>query len=161
MPPTAIKWLSSIVFGLLVGSATFSVTHPLLLIVFGLHQPAGEPFVPSDPAVMERMQLASVVLYALIAIAVAVALARISNMRRLIGWGCLLLGVALLATIPVNLLLMDPAVYGPSAADARDAKTALFFFMLIFGLPYLGGGLLLTIAGTVLIRKNRDKPAVS
>jgi len=26
-------------------------------------------------------------------------------------------------------------------------------------LPYIGGGLVLTIGGAVLIRKNRDKPA--
>ena len=29
------------------------------------------------------------------------------------------------------------------------------FWVLIFGLPYLGGGLLLTIGGSVLIRKRR------
>lgn len=160
MPPTATKWLASILFGLLVGSATYSVTNPLLLIAFGLHQPAGAPYAPSSPGAESTMQIVGGILFVLITIAVAAALARISKMRRLIGWGCVLMGITLLVTIPVNLLLMGPGAHGASAADARDANTALLFFMLIFGLPYLGGGLLLTIVGTVLIRKNCDKPGM-
>ncbi|MEN4917879.1 hypothetical protein ABE485_04355 [Achromobacter spanius] len=159
MPPTAIKWLASIVFGLLIGSASFGVTSPLLQIAFGLHQPADASYGAADAVAFERMQIASAVLYGLIAVAVAVALARIANIRRLIGWGCLVLGVALLLTVPIALLEMDPALHTGGGADARDANTALFFFLLIFGLPYLGGGLLLTIGGAVLVRKNREKPA--
>lgn len=159
MPPTAIKWLVCAVFGLLIGSASYSITNPLLQIVFGLYQPAGAPYVPSDPAALDRMHIAGAVLYALIAVAVALALSRIANLRRQIGWGCVVLGITLLATMLIALLQMDPGVHGGSGADARDANTALFFFLLIFGLPYLGGGLLLTIGGTVLIRKNRDKSA--
>lgn len=158
MPPIAIKWLASIVFGLLIGSASFSVTNPLLLIAFGLHQPEGTPYVPADPTALERMQIASAVLYALIAVAVAVVLARISNLRRLIGWGCVVLGVMLLVTVPIALLQMDPGAHTGGGAGARDANTALFFFLLIFGLPYVGGGLLLTIGGAVLIRKSRNQP---
>ncbi len=159
MPPTAIKWLASVVFGLLIGSASFSLTNPLLQIVFGLNQPAGAPYEPLDPVALERMQIAGAVLYGLIAVVVPVVLARISNMRRLIGWGCVVLGVTLLLTVPIALLQMDPAVHGGGGADARDANTALFFFLLIFGLPYLGGGLLLTIGGAVLIRKSPKQPA--
>lgn len=158
MPPTAIKWLASVVFGLLIGSASFSVTNPLLQVVFGLNQPAGAPYEPLDAVALERMQIAGAVLYGVIAVVVAVLLARISNMRRLIGWGCVVLGVILLVTVPIALLQMDPAVHG-GGAGARDANTALFFFLLIFGLPYLGGGLLLTIGGAVLLRKSRQQPA--
>ncbi|SEJ11891.1 hypothetical protein [Achromobacter sp. NFACC18-2] len=159
MPPTALKWLASIVFGLLIGSASFGITNPLLQVVFGLNPPASEPYVPLDPIALERMQIAGAVLYGVIAVVAAVVLARISNLRRLMGWGCAVLGVILLLTVPVALLQMDPALHTGGGADARDANTALFFFLLIFGLPYLGGGLLLTIIGAVLVRKNRDKPA--
>ena len=105
MPPTALKWLASIVFGLLIGSASFGITNPLLQVVFGLNPPAGEPYVPLDPIALERMQIAGAVLYGVIAVVAAVVLA-----------------------------------YG-------------------YALGYLGGGLLLTIVGAVLVRKNRDKPA--
>ena len=160
MPPTAIKWLASIVLGLLIGSASFGVTNPLLQAVFGLNQPAGDTYVPLDDAALQRMQIASAVLYGVIAVVAAVLLARIGNLRRLIGWGCLALGLTLLLTVPIALLQMDPAMHTGGGADARDANTALFFFLLIFGLPYLGGGLLLTIGGAVLIRKNRDRPGM-
>ncbi|EHK67608.1 hypothetical protein [Achromobacter arsenitoxydans] len=159
MPPTAIKWLVSIVLGLLIGSASFGVTNPLLQVVFGLQQPAGAPYAPLDDTALERMQIASAILYVLIAVAAALLLARIANMRRRIGWGCAALGVMLLLTVPIALLQMDPALHTGGGADARDANTALFFFLMIFGLPYLGGGLLLTIGGAVLIRKGGGKPA--
>lgn len=159
MPPTAIKWLLSIVFGLLIGGASFGVTNPLLLAVFGVYPATGTTSEPVDPALFERVALASGILYVLIAVIVAVALSRIANLRRLIGWGCATLGVLLLLTAAIAILQIDPSMHTGGGADARDANTALFFTLLIFGLPYLGGGLLLTIGGAVLIRKNRDKPA--
>jgi hypothetical protein len=159
MPPAAIKWLVSIVFGLLIGSASFGVTNPLLLAVFGGYPATGGPSEPLDSAMLDRMAVASMILYAVVAIVVAVALSRIANLRRSIGWGCAVLGVTLLLTAAIAVLQIDPAMHTGGGADARDANTALFFTLLIFGLPYLGGGLVLTIGGAVLIRKNRDKPA--
>lgn len=158
MKPTLIKWIASIVFGLLVGRAAFSVVNPLLIIAFGLNHPATQPYVMDDPAVVDRMLLTASVICALITIVVALALARIPNNRRLAGWGCVLLGAALLLALPASMLVMDPAAHSPATAGeqaANDANTALFFWLLIFGLPYLGGGLLFTIGGTVLIRRNR------
>ena len=51
MPRTAIKWLASIVLGLLIGSASFGVTNPLLQALFGLNPPAGGAYVPLDTAI--------------------------------------------------------------------------------------------------------------
>ena len=159
MPPTAIKWLVSIVFGLLIGSASFGLTNPLLLAVFGVYPSAGAGADPMDSALLDRVAMASVVLYVLVAVVSAVALARIANLRRLFGWGCATLGVMLLLTAAIAMLQIDPAMHTGGGPGARDANTALFFTLLIFGLPYIGGGLVLTIGGAVLIRKNRDKPA--
>lgn len=159
MPPTAIRWLVSIVFGLLIGSASFGVTNPLLLAVFGVYPSTGAASEPLDSALLDRVAVGSVILYALVAIVAAVSLLRIANLRRAIGWGCAVLGVTLLLTAAIALLQIDPSMHTGGGADARDANTALFFTLLIFGLPYLGGGLVLTIGGAVLIRKNRDKPA--
>lgn len=159
MPPTAIKWLVSIVFGLLIGSASFGITNPLLLAVFGLFPDTGAATEPLDSGSLDRVTLISVILYGAVAVIAAVALARIANLRRLFGWGCATLGVMLLLTAAIAMLQIDPAMHTGGGADARDANTALFFTLLIFGLPYIGGGLVLTIGGAVLIRKNRDKPA--
>ena len=154
MPPTAIKWLASIAFGLLIGQTTYSLLNPLLVIAFGLNGPAAGADVSGS---VEKMQIAGAVVTLLVTIAVTAALVRIPNMRRLIGWGCTLLGVALLLTLPASLLLVDPSAHEAATAGTRaanDANTALFFWALIFGLPYIGGGLALTIVGIMLIRKN-------
>lgn len=158
MTSTSIKWIASVVFGLLVGRAAYSVVNPLLIIAFGLNHPATQPYVMDDPAVLERMLITGTIISALITVVVAALLLRIPNNRRLVGWGCVLLGAALLLALPASALVMDPAAHDPATAGAQaanDANTALFFWLLIFGLPYLGGGLLLTIGGAVLIRKNR------
>lgn len=163
MSSTVTRWASSIAFGLVIGWAAYAVLNPLLLIVFGLNQPSSAPYVASDPATLERMQITAGLLFLATAVAVALALANISNMQRRIGWGFLLLGIALLLTLPASLLPMDISAHSASTAGAQaanDANTALFFVLLIFGLPYLGGGLLLTILGAVLIRKARNKPAI-
>ncbi|CAB3642877.1 hypothetical protein [Achromobacter pestifer] len=162
MPPTAIKWLSSIAFGLLVGRTAFSVFNPLLIIAFGLNAPQTGAYTPSDSATVDTMQMVGGIISLLITVAVTAALVRIPNMRRLVGWGCTLLGISLLLTIPANLLLMDPAAHDAATVGARaasDTNTALFFWVLIFGLPYMGGGLVLTIAGIILIRKNPKQVA--
>jgi hypothetical protein len=156
MPPTAIKWLASIAFGLLVGRAAYGMVNPLLILAFGLNGPAGAD-VAAEAATMDKMQLAGGIITLLLTIAVAAALVRVPNMRRLIGWGCALLGISLLLTVPMSLLTMDFPAHDAATVGARaanDANTALFFWALIFGLPYVGGGLALTIAGVILIRKN-------
>lgn len=157
MPPTAIKWLASIAFGLLVGRAAYSMVNPLLIIAFGLNEPATGADLAANAATVDKMQLAGGIITLLLTIAVAAALIRIPNMRRLIGWGCALLGMSLLLTVPMSLLTMDFQAHDAATVGARaanDANTALFFWALIFGLPYVGGGLALTIAGVILIRKN-------
>ena len=111
-----------------------------------------------DPAVLDRMLITGTIISAVITVVVAAALLRISDNRRRAGWGCVLLGVTLLLTLLASVLTMDPGVQDAATAGAQaanDTKTALFFWVLIFGLPYLGGGLLLTIGGSVLIRKRR------
>lgn len=157
MPPTAIKWLASIAFGLLVGRAAYGMVNPLLILAFGLNGPAAGAHVAAEAATVDKLQLAGGIITLLLTIAVAAALVRVPNMRRLIGWGCALLGISLLLTVPMSLLTMDFPAHDAATVGARaanDANTALFFWALIFGLPYVGGGLALTIAGVILIRKN-------
>ena len=61
MNPTLIKWMTSVVFGLLVGRAAFGVVNPILIVLFGLNHPAGQPYVADDPAVLDRMLILSLI----------------------------------------------------------------------------------------------------
>lgn len=147
MPSNSVKWIVSIVFGLIIGRVSYGV----LLPVFMALSPGEQGAALADS---NTMIVAGLVVWLVITVIASLMLARIPNLRRLIGWGCVVLGVALVLTIPATLLTMDIGTQNASAADTRDANTALFFWALIFGLPYVGGGLALTILGTVLVRKN-------
>ncbi|MDH0734996.1 hypothetical protein [Achromobacter spanius] len=147
MPSNSVKWIVSIVFGLIIGRVSYGV----LLPVFMALSPGEQDAALADS---NTMIVAGLVVWLVVTVIASVMLARIPNLRRLIGWGCVVLGVALVLTIPATLLTMDLGTQNASAADVRDANTALFFWALIFGLPYVGGGLALTILGTVLVRKN-------
>lgn len=153
MSSTVIKWVASIGFGLVIGRAAFSIVNPLMQAVFGLDAPATQPYAPVDQAVVDRMLMATGGLCLMIAIAVAAALLRVGDNRRLAAWGCAILGVVLLLTLPMALVSMEPTPQDP--ASARDVKTAMFFWWMIFGLPYLAAGLALTIGGAVMLRKFR------
>ena len=147
MPSNSVKWIVSIVFGLIIGRVGYGVLLPVFMVL----SPGEQSAALADS---NTMIVAGLVVWLVITVIASVMLARIPNLRRLIGWGCVVLGVALVLTIPATLLTMDIGTQNASAADTRDANTALFFWALIFGLPYVGGGLALTILGTVLVRKN-------
>lgn len=147
MPSNSVKWIVSIVFGLIIGRVGYGV----LLPVFMALSPGEQGAALADS---NTMIVSGLAVWLVITVIASVMLARITNLRRLVGWGCVVLGVALVLTIPATLLTMDAGTQNASAADTRDANTALFFWALIFGLPYVGGGLALTILGTVLVRKN-------
>lgn len=149
MSSNSVKWIVSIVLGLLIGKVSYGVLLPLLLA--GLPDP--------DAADGDTMMYIGTGVWLLITVVAAVLLARIADLRRLIGWGFVVLGVALMLTIPATMLTMDFSAHQAATAGAQaanDANTALFFWALIFGLPYVGGGLALTILGAVLIRKSRE-----
>ncbi|WP_447920382.1 hypothetical protein [Achromobacter aegrifaciens] len=159
MPSALTKWLISAAFGLLVAWASFGVVNPALQIAFGLTGSTGA----ADPALVDRMLITTSVVSLLLGVAFVAALVRIQNLRRLIGWGCAMLGLAVLLTLLAALLMMEPGIFDPATGGkqaANDAYTALFFWALIFGLPYLGAGLALTIGGWVLIRRNPGNGAV-
>lgn len=147
MPSNTVKWIVSIVFGLIIGRVSYGVLLPVFLALS-----PGDQAATSGES--DAMMLAGLAVWLVVTVIASVILARIPNLRRLIGWGCVVLGVALMLTIPATLLTMDIGTHAASAADTRDANTALFFWALIFGLPYVGGGLALAILGTVLVRKN-------
>ncbi len=151
MNTTVIKWLASVGFGLLIGRAAYGVINSLLQMAFGL----GQPGAPLDPVALDRTLTTGSVLCLVVAVAVAAGLLRVADNRRRIAWGCLVLGVTLLLTLLAALPGMDLGGHPAGSADARDANTALFFWLLIFGLPYLGGGLALTLGGAVMLRKFR------
>ncbi|MFY3135243.1 hypothetical protein ACOTFF_06110 [Achromobacter xylosoxidans] len=154
MNPTVIKWLTSVGFGLVIGRAAYGVINSLLQIALGADQP-GAPF---DPEALDRVLIAGGVLCLVVAVAAAAALLRVADNRRRVAWGCLALGVTLILTLAAALPTMDLGSHPAGSAEARDANTAFFFWMLIFGLPYLGGGLALTIGGAVMLRKFRNAP---
>ena len=147
MPSNSVKWIVSIVLGLLIGRASYGVLLPLF-----------DRLTPDAAgASADTMIAVGMAVWLVVTVIASVLLARISNLRRLIGWGCVALGVVLMVTIPATLLTVDFSAHDPAIAGARnanDANTALFFWAMIFGLPYFGGGLALAILGTVLIRKN-------
>ncbi len=151
MNTTVIKWLASVGFGLLIGRAAYGVINSLLQMAFGLDQPGA----PLDPVALDRMLITGSVLCLVVAVVVAAALLRVADNRRRIAWGCLVLGVTLLLTLLAALPGMDLGGHPAGSADARDANTALFFWLLIFVLPYLGGGLAVTIGGADMLRKFR------
>lgn len=147
MPSNSVKWIVSIVLGLLIGRASYGVLLPLFDRL--------TPDAAGGSA--DTMIAVGMAVWLVVTVIASVLLARIPNLRRLIGWGCVALGVALMVTIPATLLTVDFSAHDPAIAgtrNANDANTALFFWAMIFGLPYFGGGLALTILGTVLIRKN-------
>lgn len=147
MPSNSVKWIVSIVLGLLIGRASYGVLLPLFDRL--------APDAAGDSA--DALIAVGMAMWLVVTVIASVMLARIPNLRRLIGWGCVALGVVLMVTIPATLLTVDFSAHDPAIAGARnanDANTALFFWAMIFGLPYFGGGLALTILGTVLIRKN-------
>lgn len=153
MPPALTKWLISIAFGALATWASFGVLGPALLRAFGLADLTGLAYM----AALDRMLITTNVVALLTGVALVVALVRIPNFRRRLGWGCALLGLILLLTLVTAVFSMEPGIFNPASGGkqaANDAYTALFFWALIFGLPYLAGGLALTIGGWVLIRKN-------
>ncbi|MEN5162686.1 hypothetical protein [Achromobacter kerstersii] len=147
MPSNTVKWIVSIVLGLLIGRVSYGVLLPVILAL----SPREQAATSGDP---DTMIVAGIVIWLVVTVIASVLLARIANLRRLIGWGCVALGAAMVLTIPATLLTMDVGAHATSAADTRDANTALFFWALIFGLPYVGGGLVLAILGTVLVRKH-------
>jgi hypothetical protein len=147
MPSNTVKWIVSIVLGLLIGRVSYGVLLPVILAL----SPREQAATSGDP---DTMIVAGLVIWLVVTVIASVLLARIANLRRLIGWGCVALGAAMVLTIPATLLTMDVGAHATSAADTRDANTALFFWALIFGLPYVGGGLVLAILGTVLVRKH-------
>lgn len=151
MNPTLIKWLASVGFGLVIGRAAYGVINTLLQMAFGLDQPG----TPLDPAALDRMLITGGVLCLGVAAGVAAALLRVADNRRRIAWGCLALGVTLLLTLLLALPGMGLGAHPAGSAEARDVNTAWFFWLLIFGLPYLGGGLALTIGGVAMLRKFR------
>ncbi|HEY9271055.1 MULTISPECIES: hypothetical protein [Achromobacter] len=153
MPSDLTKWIASIAFGLLAAWASFGVLGPVLQRMFGLADSTGLAYM----AALDRMLITTSVVSLLTGVALVVTLVRIPNFRRLLGWGCAVLGVILLLTLAAALLEMEPGIFNPATGGkqaANDAYTALFFWALIFGLPYLVAGLALTIGGWVLIRRN-------
>lgn len=159
MPSALTKWLTCIAFGLLVAWASGGVVNPVMQHAFGLADLTGLAYM----AALDRMLITTGIVSLLIGLALVAALVRIPNFRRLIGWGCAMLGLAVLLNLLGALLAMEPGIFNPATGGkqaANDAYTALFFWALIFGLPYLGAGLALTIGGWVLIRKNPGPGAV-
>lgn len=122
---------------------------------------AGQPLT----AALVLLGLGSATLFALpMQLAVAVVsiwlLLRVDHPLRRWAWGALVAGILFLSSIPCILLLADIGSANGSAEGTNAAMVALFFTLLIFGLPMLVIGIGLIGVAVVLFRKARGAGAV-
>jgi hypothetical protein len=135
MKSSASEWIMPGVVGLIAAWLGQPLFAMILMAVPGLTAAA--------------MPLAFIPALAL-AIAIAWFLARRVIPSRRNGWGCIFVGAAVLAQFLGGL---GSALIGSSGGLGRDEGTALFFFVLIFGLPMTLIAAAFIIGGIVLLRR--------
>jgi len=147
MIPTPLKWIASILFGLVCGHTSFGFIYPPLSSVTNADSAS------ISAGAMDYAMMGAAILTLLIACAITYFVSRSTSLYQLFGRGCIPLGVALLLSLLVAVLMMDT---GNLSGEGGDSSLApLFFWGLLFGLPFLFSGLALIIGGWVLLRKAR------
>ncbi|MEQ9507806.1 MAG: hypothetical protein RLN92_02060 [Alloalcanivorax xenomutans] len=156
MKSTWIRWLAGILFGVVIGRVSFGIVAPFLSPVLG----AEPQWLAEDPTAFHYVIIAALVIQLVVAVASAVWLARISVMKRLIGWGLVILGAVLLLNIVSTLLFSGldlGALINPGSREESDASTAFWFWLLAMALPYTVIGAAGLIVGGILLRKARGE----
>lgn len=156
MKSTWIRWLAGILFGVVIGRVSFGIVAPFLSPVLG----AEPQWLAEDPTAFHYVIIAALVIQLVVAVASAVWLARISVMKRLIGWGLVILGAVLLLNIVSTLLFSGldlGALINPGSRAESDASTAFWFWLLAMALPYTVIGAVGLIVGGILLRKARGE----
>ncbi|MBB4015144.1 hypothetical protein GGR16_000150 [Chelatococcus caeni] len=141
------RWVVSLAFGLLVARTGYGV---VALPLTSAHD------IDDSAAGGIRVEIVSVLTLLLLAAAVTVVLARLGNTMRRFGWGCLLLGAAVLANTAFALLGSEVSllqILDPATRAENDPVAAFWFWIMIMGVPSTMVGLLLLIGGLVLLRK--------
>jgi len=135
------NWVAALVMSLVIAFSAGTLLSTALMLV------------PGIPAPILALPMQAVVF-----VTSALLLVRIESPQLRWGWGCLAAGLVLLLTIPCIVLIavLDAGTAGGLAAD-RDSATALFFVLLIFGLPLLGAALAFLVTSAVLFRKARSE----
>ncbi|MDZ3832567.1 MAG: hypothetical protein U0S50_12250 [Sphingopyxis sp.] len=141
MNGNANRWISSLIFGLIVGYTSgtpLMAALALVLGIFGISYDAGL----DDNGLLVA---APVILQLSAAVAVTFFLLRISNGYRRAGWGCIILGILALLSIA--------SIFVFTGDLDRDSATAAFFVLLIFGLPLLAVAIACLVGGWLLFRR--------
>ena len=152
-----VKWLASLVIGVIVGYRSYGPINSALMWMLGVTS-APNPEASSAPVILEDLQIAAVVLQLVLTVVVVVALARTRNLKRLFGWGGILLGAVLALELIFALMLSGISWQEVTNPDPHNEgrAVAFWFFMLIIGLPMIILSLIFLIGGFVLLRKGRD-----
>ncbi|MDS1136237.1 hypothetical protein [Nitratireductor indicus] len=149
-----IRWPISVVFGILSGRLGFGIVGPFVLPLMG-----EDPQWAADmPGGYQGMLVLAVIVQLLLAIVIAVFLARIENIKRLIGWGCIVLGTILLLNVLSTALFSGLSLQDLVEADTRaknDAATAFWFWVIAMAMPFVGSGLILYVVGILFLRSGR------
>ncbi|MCR4266553.1 hypothetical protein [Nitratireductor sp. ZSWI3] len=149
-----VRWLASVVFGILAGRLGYGIVGPFILPTLG-----ADPNWVEDTSGGYGLAVAlAVIVQIVVAVVVTVLLARIANIWRLLGWGCVVLGGILILNVVSTAMFSGLTLQDFVEADTRaknDAATAFWFWVLAMAIPYVASGLVLFLVGFFLLRSGR------
>ncbi len=151
----AWRWLTSGVFGLLVGLGCGSALYPVLSWLLGLPDPSGLPGAEEQDVRFTLLAIAALAVQVAVAVVATVLLARVADARRRLGWGCLTLGSTMLLNGAVILLpsgVLGHLTAAHSGQDGNDAAVAALF-VLMLSLPFAVLCVGLLAGGALLLRR--------
>lgn len=146
------KWLISLVFGVLIARFGYSIFSTAILAQFSGASP--------DSGNVEAIIVVSLLAQLIIAVVVTIFLSRRADTRQRFGWGCLILGLVVLAGLLATVFVSDVSIFDmmQSGTEVRnDEMTAFIFWLLVLVLPIAVVGLVLTILGWFLISRKGQK----
>lgn len=150
------KWGISALLGIVIAYSAGTIIASVVLSALG-PTPSGEE-ASATPVIHQDLAIfLPILLQLLTAIVVTLVLAQIRPPLRRWAWASLILGVVFLLTLPVTLLLSEPATGALFNGQADSgAMTALFFTLLIFGIPLLALTMLAFVAAFILFRRSKS-----
>ncbi|WP_229006345.1 hypothetical protein [Roseibium aggregatum] len=151
-----VKWLASVFFGIACGHMGYGIVAPFISPILG----AGPEWLTDTPGSYGLVVGLAVFIQLTVAIAITLLLARIDSNKRLIGWGCIILGTILLLNVLMTILFSGLTLQDLMNTDTRaksDTVTAFWFWMLVMALPILGSWLILYVVGFALLWTSQRK----
>lgn len=151
-----VKWAVCLVFGILTGFFSGGLLLPLVIPFLTNPSETGASgsffvYLAGGVALLSR------VVQVAVAVAVTILLARIDNMKRRIGWGCIVFGAVVIASMAsafaTYYAVMREFVDPDMRAEQNMAETFFSWSLdmslpsIIIGVLLIGGGLLLVVKG--------------